>query len=48
VSLIVAYATIAWLLHLVAHHRITIFNPYRITLGVALIAALSTGLISAT
>ena len=48
VSLIVAYATIAWLLHLVAHHRITIFNPYRITLGVALIAALATGLISAT
>lgn len=48
VSLIVAYATIVWLLHLVAHHRITIFNPYRITLGVVLIAALSTGLISAT
>ena len=48
VSLVVAYATIAWLLHLVAHHRITVFNPYRITLGLALIAALATGLISAT
>ena len=48
VSLVVAYATIAWLLHLVAHHRITVFNPYRITLGLALIAALVTGLISAT
>jgi len=48
VSLVVAYASIAWLLRLVVHHPITVFIGYRIALGVGLIIALSTGLIAAT
>ena len=48
VSLVVAYATIAWLLHLVAHHPITVFLPYRIGLGVVIIGALAAGGLAAT
>jgi undecaprenyl-diphosphatase len=48
VSLVVAYASIAWLLRLVAHHRITVFVPYRVALGVVLAALLATGVLSAT
>jgi undecaprenyl-diphosphatase len=47
VSLLVAYAAIAWLLRLVAHHPITVFVPYRIALAVVLIVVLATGLLSA-
>lgn len=48
VSLGVAYVSIAWLLRLVAHHRITVFVGYRVTLGVGLAVALATGAMSAT
>ena len=48
VSLVVAYASIAWLLRLVAHHSITVFVGYRVGLGVLLGIALATGAISAT
>jgi undecaprenyl-diphosphatase len=48
VSFVVAYASIAWLLKFVAHHSITWFVPYRVALGVVLIALLATGTISAT
>jgi len=48
VSFVVAYAVIAWLLRLVAHHKITVFVWYRVLLGGALIAALATGFIAAT
>ena len=47
VALVVAYASIAWLLRLVAHHRITVFVPYRLALGAALVLALSTGALRA-
>lgn len=39
VSFVVGYASIAWLLRLVAGHRITAFVPYRLTLGVAVLVA---------
>jgi undecaprenyl-diphosphatase len=48
VSAVVAYASIAWLLRLVAHHRISVFAPYRVALGVLLIALLATGVLTAT
>jgi undecaprenyl-diphosphatase len=48
VSLVVAYATIAWLLRLVAHHPITVFVGYRVLLGVALVVVLATGVLTAT
>jgi undecaprenyl-diphosphatase len=48
VSFVVAYAAIAWLLRFVAHHPITWFVPYRVGLGVVLLALLATGTISAT
>ncbi len=47
-SLIVAYASIAWLLRLVAHHPITVFVPYRVALGLLLAAALATGALRPT
>ena len=37
----VAYASIAWLLRLVARHRITLFVGYRIALGLVPAAALT-------
>lgn len=48
VSFVVAYATIAWLLRLVAHHSIVVFVWYRWAMGLLLIVALSFGWISAT
>jgi undecaprenyl-diphosphatase len=48
VSAVVAYASIAWLLRLVAHHRISVFVPYRVALGVLIMALLATGVLSAT
>jgi undecaprenyl-diphosphatase len=48
VSGVVAYASIAWLLRLVAHHRISVFVPYRVALGVLVMALLATGVLSAT
>jgi undecaprenyl-diphosphatase len=48
VSFVVAYAAIAWLLRFVAHHSIGWFVPYRLVLGVAVLALLATGVISAT
>jgi len=47
VSFVVAYASIAWLLRFVAHHSIGRFVPYRVALGLALIVALSTGVLTA-
>lgn len=46
VSFGVGYASIAWLLRFVAHHNFTIFVVYRIALGVAIILALTTGVLS--
>jgi undecaprenyl-diphosphatase len=48
VAFVVAYASIAWLLRFVAHHPITWFVPYRVALGVVLLALLTTNVISAT
>jgi undecaprenyl-diphosphatase len=48
VAFVVAYATVAWLLRFVAHHAITWFVPYRVVLGVILLALLATNVISAT
>jgi undecaprenyl-diphosphatase len=48
VSLVVGYASIAWLLRLVAGHPITVFVPYRIALGLVLAVALATGALAAT
>jgi undecaprenyl-diphosphatase len=48
VAFVVAYASIAWLLRFVAHHPITWFVPYRVAVGVAVLALLATDVISAT
>lgn len=48
VAFVVAYASIAWLLQFVAHHPISWFVPYRVTLGVLLLVLLGTGAITAT
>lgn len=48
VSFIVAYASIAWLLRLVAHHPITVFIWYRVGLAVLISVLLLTGVLSAT
>jgi undecaprenyl-diphosphatase len=48
VSFVVAYASIAWLLRLVARHPITIFVAYRVTAGLVLAGLLLTGTLSAT
>jgi undecaprenyl-diphosphatase len=48
VSLVVGYASIAWLLRLVARHSITVFVGYRVALGVLLALALAAGVLSAT
>jgi len=46
VSFVVAYAAIAWLLRFVAHHSIGAFVPYRVALGLVLVAVLATGVMS--
>jgi len=48
VSFVVAYASIAWLLRLVAKYPITVFLPYRIIAGVTLGALLLAGILSPT
>jgi undecaprenyl-diphosphatase len=48
VSFVVAYASIAWLLRFVAGHKITLFVPYRVALGLVLVVLLSTGTITPT
>ena len=48
VSFVVAYASVAWLLRFVAHHSIVAFIPYRVGLGLLLLALLATGVMSAT
>jgi undecaprenyl-diphosphatase len=48
VAFVVAYASVAWLLRFVAHHSIGRFVPYRVLLGIAVIVALLTGVLSAT
>jgi len=46
VSLVVAYAAIAWLLRFVAHHPISVFAGYRVALGVVLAVLLAVGVIA--
>lgn len=48
VSFLVAYASIAWLLRLVARYPITVFVPYRIVAGLVLMGLLAAGVISPT
>lgn len=48
VSFVVAYASIAWLLRLVARHPITVFIWYRVALGLVVAACLTTGVLAAT
>jgi undecaprenyl-diphosphatase len=48
VSFLVAYASIAWLLRLVARHPITVFIAYRVIAGLALGGLLLGGVVSAT
>jgi undecaprenyl-diphosphatase len=48
VAFAVAYASVAWLLKFVAHHSIAWFVPYRVALGVAILALLGAGVMSAT
>jgi undecaprenyl-diphosphatase len=48
VAFVVAYASVAWLLRFVAHHTIAWFVPYRVVLGVAILALLGAGVMSAT
>jgi undecaprenyl-diphosphatase len=47
VSLVVAYASIAWLLRLVAHHSLVVFISYRVGLAVVVAVLLLTKVISA-
>lgn len=48
VSFVVAYAAVAWLLRFVAGHSIAWFVPYRVAVGVVVLALLAFGAISAT
>jgi undecaprenyl-diphosphatase len=48
VSFVVAYASIAWLLKLVAKHPITVFVPYRVVAGLVVAALLLTEVLTAT
>jgi undecaprenyl-diphosphatase len=48
VAFVVAFASVAWLLKFVAHHTIAWFVPYRVVLGVAILALLGAGVMSAT
>jgi undecaprenyl-diphosphatase len=47
VSLVVGYASIAWLLRLVARRSIAVFVWYRVALAIVLIVLLATGTIAA-
>jgi undecaprenyl-diphosphatase len=48
VSFVVGFASIAWLLRYLRSHSTYVFVGYRILLGVALVALLATGVLSAT
>ncbi len=48
VSFVVGYATIAWLLRLVAGHSIAVFIWYRVGLGLVIAVLLGAGVLSAT
>jgi undecaprenyl-diphosphatase len=48
VSFVVAYASIAWLLRFVVGHSIAVFVPYRVALGLILLAVLATGTMQST
>lgn len=48
VSFVTAYASIAWLLRLVAHHPISVFVGYRVALGVVVAVLLITGVVTPT
>ena len=48
VAFVVAYASIAWLLRFVQHHRITGFIYYRVLLAGTLLALLATGVLAPT
>lgn len=48
ISFLVAYASIAWLLKYVARHNFNVFIIYRVAIGLALIALLAAGTITAT
>lgn len=48
IAFVVGYAVIAWLLKFVQNNTVYVFVAYRIALGVALLAALSIGAVSAT
>ncbi len=48
VAFAVAFASVAWLLRFVAHHTIAWFVPYRVVLGLAILALLGAGAMSAT
>lgn len=48
VAFVVAYASVAWLLKFVAGHTIVAFVPYRLVLGVGLLALLAGSVMSAT
>lgn len=48
VAFVVAFASVAWLLRFVSHHRITVFIPYRVALGVVLLVLLALEKISPT
>jgi len=45
ISFAVAYASIAWLLQLVAKHPISVFVPYRVAAGLAVVALLAAGVL---
>ena len=47
VSFVVAYASIAWLLRFVSHHKITAFVGYRLAAGVSIAGLLLAGVIAA-
>jgi undecaprenyl-diphosphatase len=48
VSFVVAYASIAWLLRLVAHHPISVFVAYRVLVALLVTGLLLAGIMSAT
>jgi undecaprenyl-diphosphatase len=47
ISFIVAYASIAWLLKLVAGHPLSVFIPYRLVAGLTVMGLLVTGVLAA-
>ncbi|MBC3190639.1 undecaprenyl-diphosphate phosphatase [Pseudonocardia sp. C8] len=48
ISFVIGYAVIAWLLRFVQNNTVYVFVAYRIVLGVALLAGLAIGAVSAT